>query len=72
MPKVSSVSRGNFFISYVQSRDLTPLVLGKKGVIKGLPHYGVTSSGTKTWLCDLSCDNGQEITLPFNNLRAIE
>lgn len=64
------------FYTYKKSKEKFKVIwgqhYGKKGVIKGLPHYGVTSSGIKTWLCNVLCDNGEEITLPFNNLRAIE
>jgi hypothetical protein len=45
---------------------------GKKGVMKGPPHYGETSSGIKTWLCDILCDDGKVITIPFSNLQSIE
>ncbi len=45
---------------------------GKKGVLKGSPHYDEIRSGTKTWLCDVLCDNNEEITVPYNNLHALE
>ncbi|MCK4821273.1 hypothetical protein KA005_36240, partial [bacterium] len=45
---------------------------GKKGVMKGSPHYTETSSGIKTWVCDVLCDDGKVITVPLSNLHSIE
>jgi len=45
---------------------------GKQGTIKNPPHYGESSSGIKTWLCDVVCINGEEISLPSTNIIIIE
>ena len=45
---------------------------GKKGVMKGIPHYTETSSGIKTWVCEVLCDDGKVITVPLSNLQSIE
>lgn len=45
---------------------------GKQGVLKGSPHFDEISSGTKTWLCDVLCDDNEEITVPYNNLQVLE
>ncbi len=64
------------FYTYKKSKEKYKMIwgkyYGKRGVIKGSPRYGETSSGIKTWLCDVLCDNGKEITLPLNNLHLIE
>ncbi len=64
------------FFTYKKPKETFKIIwgqnYGKIGVMKGTPHYDETSSGIKTWLCDVLCDDNKEITSPFNNLQAIE
>jgi biotin carboxyl carrier protein len=45
---------------------------GKQGTIKNPPYYGESSSGIKTWLCDVVCINGEKISLASSNIIIIE
>ena len=45
---------------------------GKKGLMQGKPQYTEASSGIKTWVCDVLCDDGKLITVPLSNLQSIE
>lgn len=64
------------FYAYKKSKEKFKVIwgqhYGKRGIIKKQPYYGKTSSGIDTWLCDVFCDDGKEISLPFNNLQTIE
>jgi hypothetical protein len=74
-PEVIIPSDEEFYVCNkpgVESRIIWGQHYGKKGVIKGKPHYGETSSGIKTWLSYILCDDGEERTPPINNLHGIE
>jgi hypothetical protein len=45
---------------------------GKKGVLKEKPQYSEASSGIKTWVCEVLCDDGKVITVPLSNLHTID
>lgn len=45
---------------------------GRTGTLQGKPYLGTTSAGTKTWLCEITCDDGTVITLPVNNVLALK
>jgi hypothetical protein len=64
------------FYTYKKAKEKYSVIwgqyYGKKGVMKGPPHYGETSSGIKTWVCDVLCDDGKVVTVPLSNLHPIE
>lgn len=45
---------------------------GKKGVTKGSPYYAEASSGIKTWLCDVLCDDGKIAAVPLSNVHPMK
>ena len=70
-PEIVIPSDREFYVHKKQEKKSTVIwgeYYGKIGELKGAPYYGKTRSGIDTWLCDVLCDDGEEITLPYNNV----